>query len=365
MASTMPTMAADGTGAVAWAWEAGALMRPSAGARAAGRGRGAGRRRRRYSVACGCPRPGGPELAVVGGAHHGGRQRTGVAMGHVQSRHAVLDHFGHAADATGDHWPAVEEGFLDDERRVLPPHRRDDGPVDPGHQAGDLPGRVGAQRDHVGCRLLDQLAHVLGEGARLERHSAVQSQLEVEATLGQLACGAQQDGHTLPGALVAEIAEHRPATIGRGAVGCRRRGGAAIGNDLQAAFRDAPFDEAVGRELAGRDEQVDGRQQGLQVALPQDEAIRRNVREARAATVRRCLVAKLARAGLHHQAFIGAGDEVIVERQHDPAIGQDAADQRDDLGAQQQHVVEMHHRRAGTPRAGAAGPARCRRCRPG
>ena len=61
-------------------------------------------------------------------------EALGVAGAEMQPVDAVAHLLGHAADVAGDDRAAVEEALLDHDRRVLPPGRGDDGPVDLAHQ---------------------------------------------------------------------------------------------------------------------------------------------------------------------------------------------------------------------------------------
>src|SRR5690606_2767904 len=62
---------------------------------------------------------------------------------------------------------AVEEGFLDDDGRVLPPDGGNDRPVDGAHQARHLAVLVSAVEAHARARTLDERLDLLLERPRL------------------------------------------------------------------------------------------------------------------------------------------------------------------------------------------------------
>jgi hypothetical protein len=65
--------------------------------------------------------------------------------------------------------------------------------------------------------------------------------------------------------------------------------------------------------------------------------------EAGVAAIRACGMAKLSAFGAHHQPVVMADGIVVVERHDDPAVGQCAAHDVRELGAEQEQMVEVDH----------------------
>src|SRR5207248_9748745 len=80
----------------------------------------------------------------------------GTAMSILQTVHAVGDHLRHSADIAADDGAAIHEGLLSYKRRVLPPDRAHDHPVDVSHQPGHLFWLVLADQGDVVARVLEQ-----------------------------------------------------------------------------------------------------------------------------------------------------------------------------------------------------------------
>src|SRR5690349_12902932 len=97
----------------------------------------------------------------------------------MQAVDSVADSLGHPANTAGDNGPTMQERLLNHERRILPPDRRHDDPIDRRDQSRKLLAAIGAEPNHVGIRLLEQLLDLLDEFLGLERSAAMEAQLEI------------------------------------------------------------------------------------------------------------------------------------------------------------------------------------------
>src|SRR5581483_4920699 len=105
------------------------------------------------------PQPVPQARGADGPLHHLG-QAGRVTGPEVQPVHPVGDLLGHAADVAADDGATEGVGLLDDQRRVLPPDRRDHDPVDGPHQGGQLVGAVAADERHVAAGGVEEPAEL-------------------------------------------------------------------------------------------------------------------------------------------------------------------------------------------------------------
>ena len=212
----------------------------------------------------------------------------------MQPVHPVANLFLHSADVAADHRPAVGERLLDHQRRVLPPNRGHDHPIDVGHQLRKLARFIAARQGHVLPGRREQIAGLVLKffGEEIEICTVdpqVRNRRDPGLLVGQHLHGLEEDGHPFERRQLTEEADSMSSL-----------GAALVGNGLHREppvflianprARNSPLDKSFEEETARREKLIDASQMGRDEALPQEKTLLRNFREARVAPPRRRFV---------------------------------------------------------------------------